>query len=200
MIKPGITRVGGLAFGASAALLILCYQATAQEQDAVRQFDPRSGEFLKVDPADVSAGEIYNHYSSRHERYVWAYALEDGSFSYPLGPGTTESPRNFALAMSDAEMEQLLRSAGNTVGRSWVENQEIRVRLGVDDKWSVLATAGSNRSHFDLNSGRRWEWHGSRRMPVSHINGYTWRYDSGRYVAANPWLASVLPASCSCMP
>ncbi len=172
----------------------------AETQSAIRRFDPRNRELVPVKIQDVEPGKIYNHFSASRNRYVWAYALEDGKFSYALGPGSTESPSNFDLTTSAQETEQLYeqRTYGELKG-AWGAGSYM-ARLGGDDQWAVLPfSMTASRSHYDLDSGRRWEWHGDRRVAVGHTNGYTWLYADGRYVPANPWLGSNRSAQQSCL-
>ena len=160
----------------------------------VRRINPRTREFQPVAPADVVPGKIYSHYSERHGRYVWAFATEGGNFSYALGPGTTESPRNFDLPISTEQTEELLQEAlGDWADAFGRMESEIMVRLGADDEWDVLRSP-SSRSHYDLDNRRRWEWHGSRKVRVVHTNGNTWRYQDDWYVPAYPWIS----AACGC--
>lgn len=162
----------------------------AKKSDSVRIFDPVKREFVPIDPVKVEPGKIYNHYSDRHGEYVWAYAKGDGKFSYALGPGTLEMPTNVALTTTPEETDRLLeeRGFGTRDPRRWYRT-EVRIRMDGNQEWQVLEqNYSSNRSHFDLDSHRRWEWHGDRRIPVRHTGGDTWRYDDGRYVPEHPWL------------
>jgi hypothetical protein len=173
-----------VAFTTGICLLDITGQSFAAEvQDAIRKFDPRTREFVPVGPENVVAGKIYNYYSRRRQGYVWAYALKDGNFSYALGPGTTEVPENFALTTSTQETERLYEQRTYGGDRSAWEDGGYKVRLGEDDQWSVLESATAVcRSHYDLDSRRRWEWHGNRRVAVGFLHGYTWRYEDGRYL------------------
>ncbi|MGI9455872.1 MAG: hypothetical protein ACR2NU_04880 [Aeoliella sp.] len=164
----------------------------AELVEQVRMLDPRTRELVSIDSSEVEPGKIYNHYSHQRGDYVWAYALGQGRFSYALGPGSVESPSNFALRTSSRETQQLLEAEvyAGTEQSKWDE-RTIKVRLDDDDKWVARRPSFTdNRSHFDLDSGRRWEWHGSRRVGVVHTNGYLWRYEDGKYWPLNPWLGS----------
>ena len=201
------SRPGGRLARAAVLIAACCASshlaAQNEEPDAlVRRLDPVDQTMVPIDLADVIPGKIYNRYSQRHQRYVWSIALEDGKFSYAFGPGTTEQPTNFDLASSPELTQELVEeAAGDWAAKSAREGRQIYVRLGEDGQWNVLQLA-SMRSHFDLDSGRRWEWHGKRRVPVGHLGGYTWRFDGQWYVPANgwarPWLGGSLPASCPC--
>lgn len=165
--------------------------------DVVRRYDPRSDKFVEVAADAIKPGKIYNHYSKSQGRFVWAYATDGGGFSYALGPGSTESPTSFDLVTSARETARLVeRVAGNWASASQKTGSRIMVRLGEDGKWSVLRSA-SIRSHYDLDTLRRWEWHGERRVAVSHTGGYLWLFDGAWYTPAGPWLLS--SSSCGCL-
>lgn len=169
--------------------------AQANESDnPVRKINPLTRELLPVEPGKIIPGKIYKHFSPAHNRYVWAYAVEDGGFSYAFGPGTTEFPANFDLATSAAQTEQLLESEAGAAWTKSVRQGEgkFMVRLTPEDRWEVLRFA-SIRSHFDLDTGQRWEWQGGRKVAVLNTNGYEWKFADGWYVPANPWL----PATCA---
>lgn len=173
--------------------------AAEPEAVQVRRFDPRVGEFQPVAPEEVVPGKIYNHYSPQHGRYVWAFAEQGGRFSYALGPGSAESPRNFDLASSEEETLQVLKAAA---GEDWVKAMEReggrgKVRLGADGRWSVVK-GRMIRSHFDLDSGRRYEWHGARRVAVIHSNGDQWAFVDDWYVPAIPVRWAPLHVACPC--
>ncbi len=167
----------------------------------VRRADPRSGEPVPVDPAQIKPGKIYSHFSPRHNRYVWAYAVEGGGFSYALGPGSTELPENFDLATSSRETQQLVEEAAGTwFEKSRTEASKIYVRLGTDGRWEVVPTR-TIRSHYDLDSGLRWEWHGRRRVSVLNSRGYHWGFNGKSYVPASSpvVLGPHISSSCACV-
>ena len=164
-------------------------------EPAVRKYDPSNQSFQPVDSDAIIPGKIYNHYSAKHGRYVWAFALEGGGFSYPLGPGSTESPRNFDLVTSVAETQRLIDERVGEWGKySKNEGRKLLVRLGTNDQWQLLRS-NSVRSHFDLDSGRRWQWSGQRKVPIGHLGGYTWVHDGSWYRPATPLLSIVFPTS-----
>ncbi len=157
---------------------------------AVRRYDPRNRSFVSVAATQIQPGKIYNHLSQRQGRYVWAYAKVGGGFDYALGIGSTELPSNFDLVTSSQQTKKLLEDAAGTwFERSQQEGSTIFVRLGADNVWHV-ASGRTIRSHYDLNTGRRWEWHGNQRAAVVHTNGYRWTTSGDRYLPANPWNSS----------
>ena len=147
----------------------------------VLRYDPLSQTLKPLENKKVTTGKIYSHFSPEHKRYVWAYALGDGKWSYPLGPGTTELPDHFDLVTPPALTRALLEQrAGEWLARSRQEGSPILARLAADDHWELLEFR-SVRSHYDLDSGCRWEWHGEQRIGVLHPHGRRWKYIEGRY-------------------
>ena len=57
------------------------------------------------------------------------------------------------------------------------------VRLGEDESWTLVRNA-TIPNVFDLETGRRWEWHGQRRVAVVHTAGYEWQFDDGKALPA----------------
>ena len=158
--------------------------ATKASTRPVLRYDPLSQSLKPLEKNKIIPGKIYSHFSAANNRYVWAYALRDGKWSYPLGPGTTELPDHFDLVTPPALTRALLEQrAGEWLARSRQEGSPILARLAVDDHWELLEFR-SVRSHFDLDSGYRWEWHGDQRIGVLHPHGRRWKYDEGRYQPA----------------
>ena len=158
--------------------------ATKASTRPVLRYDPLSQSLKPLGKNKIIPGKIYSHFSAGHNRYVWAYALRDGKWSYPLGPGTTELPDHFDLVTPPALTRALLEQrAGEWLARSRQEGSPILARLAADDHWELLEFR-SVRSHFDLDSGYRWEWHGEQRIGVLHPHGRRWKYDEGRYQPA----------------
>ena len=177
-----------------------CVAAEESDTASVRKYDPANASFVPVRTAEIKPGKIYSHFSPRHDRYVWAYAKPGGGFSHALGTGSTELPSNFDLAGSRRETEDLVaEAAGDWLERSRREGSKVFVRLGADDKWTIVR-GRSVRSHYDLDSGLRWEWHGNRRVSVMHTHGYVWSVSGDRYLPAIPWHLSQLwyDGACTC--
>lgn len=176
--------------------------ADDQTMGSVRKYDPRNESFVPVKPEEIKPNKIYSHYDLGRSRYVWAYAKQEGGFSYPLGPGSTELPDNFDLVATKSEVKALLgQAAGSWLSASRQEGVDIYVRLDAENQWRVFR-GRSIRSHYDLDTRRRWEWHGARQVAVRHVHGYLWNHDGKRYQAANAsyfspsWYHSGCKSSC----
>jgi hypothetical protein len=168
-------------------------EQNAADQAPIRRFDPQTATLVPVAASEVVAGKLYNRYSERYGRYVWSYAQEGGGFGYTLGPGSTEVPENFDLGPEPEQIEALI----NEAAKDWYKTarnlgRPVFVRLGSDGLWRALQF-NSIRSHYVLESGRRWEWHGVRRAAVSHTFGSTWKYDGRRYHPAGHPASQIYP-------
>ena len=185
------TRGLWLSFPCLAIGFLLFMPATAEEKPTteatskpVQRYDPLSQSLQPIDDNKIISGKIYHHFSLEHDRYVWAYALPNGKWSYPFGPGTTELPDHFDLVTPPALTRALLEQrAGEWLARSRQEGSPILARLAADDHWELLEFR-SVRSHFDLESGYRWEWHGDQRIGILHTHGRRWRYNEESYEPA----------------
>lgn len=159
--------------------------ADVQTMGSVRKYDPVNETFVPVKLQDIKPGRIYSHYNAGRGRYVWAYAKQGGGFSYPLGPGSTELPDNFDLVATKNEVKALLgQAAGSWLSASRQEGVDIYVRLDAENRWRVFR-GRSIRSHYDLDTRRRWEWHGTRQVAVRHVHGYLWNHDGQQYQAVH---------------
>ncbi|MEQ8210794.1 MAG: hypothetical protein RH917_13285 [Lacipirellulaceae bacterium] len=188
MTRVALSRGAWLSLWAIVAVSLsakIGLSADEQTTGSVRKYDPKNETFVPVKSQDIKPGKIYSHYSPSRGRYVWAYAKQGGGFSYPLGPGSTELPDNFDLIATKSEIKALLgQAAGSWLSASRQEGVDIYVRLDTDDRWRVFR-GRSLRSHYDLDTKRRWEWHGTRQVAVRHIHGYLWDYEGQQYQAVN---------------
>jgi hypothetical protein len=179
-----------------------CWSADSQSPPAVRRPNPgNDDDFSPVAPDQVIPGKIYNYFSPSHGRYVWAFAKTGGRFSYTLGPGTTENPANFDVATSESETREIIESeAGPWAKQSRRERSTIFVRLGPDNLWKVVRSRAI-RSHYDIDSGQRWEWHGKRKVAVLNTGGNHWMHDGTRYrrALAQTVVTGTLPGPCRCV-
>ena len=67
------------------------------------------------------------------------------------------------------------------------------VRLTDDGTWTLVRQP-TIANVFDLETGRRWEWHGERRVAVIHTGGYEWSLVGGKFVPMT--FAVAAPYSC----
>ena len=191
-----VLTLSGVLFTSSQFVFAEVAEQTGEPQ--VRRPAPDSDQFYPVKPEEILPGKIYSHFSQRYHRYVWAYALPDGGFSYPLGPGSTEDPDNFDVTTSKKETRKILESyAGPWAKQSRSEGRKIHVRLGDDNRWTVVR-GSSIRTHFDLDSRLRWEWHGKHKAAVLHLYGRRWEYHEDGYRPLISWTGVIQPTCSNC--
>ena len=61
--------------------------------------------------------------------------------------------------------------------------RDVFLKLDENDTWQ-LYHATSIPKVFDRMTGKRWEWHGSRRVAVLHTVGAVWQWRNGRHYPA----------------
>ena len=154
----------------------------AQEVDRqVKRFDPVTREPALVPADEILQGKIYQHYNKRMGRRVWAFAREGGTFSHALGEGTTQPTSRFDLPFSTEQQMAIVAEVAPRWARALEQiGSKIFVRLQVDDNWKLVQHAAIP-CLYDLETQRRWEWHGDRRVAVGHSAGYRWLVEEGRY-------------------
>ena len=147
---------------------------------AVKRFDP--GRRLLVPVQKPLPGKIYNHYSDTLNRRVWAFVKSDGSFSHALGEGTVQSTKQFDFPYSTAEQQEMVAEIAPRWAKSMQQiGSEVFVRLNREQTWNLVQHL-TIPSIYDLETGRRWEWHGNRQVAIGHTVGYRWQVVNGRYV------------------
>jgi hypothetical protein len=185
-------------------LLAALGPVTARAEDAdqeVKRFDPLALELVVVPAAEVQPGKIYSHYSKRLGFRVWALAREDGTFSHALGEGTTQPTIRFDLPYSTEQQMEMVAAAAPRWAKAMEQiGSNIHVRLGADQKWKLVQHV-TIPSVYDLETQRRWEWHGDRRVAVGHTAGYRWLVEAGRYQPASHMWYGTAPqptGGCGC--
>jgi hypothetical protein len=173
-----------IALATAACTLALLTQASSQAQapanqgevdrTVIERFDPFSNALVAVPSAEIKPGHLYKRFSERMGRRVWSLALPGGGFEYAMAPGSTQPARLLDLRATEQQMrEELLERAPDLAAAIDVRGGTAFVRLMPDDTWQVVQqpTIGNV---FDLETSRRWEWHGARRVAVMHTLGYEW--------------------------
>jgi hypothetical protein len=182
------------------AFLLAPFAAGAAEESidrAVKRLDP--GRSALVPVQSPIPGKIYNHYSDRMNRRVWAFVQPDGSFSHALGEGSTQNTKMFDFPYSTAQQQEMIAEIAPRWAKSMQQvGSEIFVRLNREQTWNLVQHL-TIPSIYDLETGRRWEWHGDRRVAVGHTGGYRWRMEDGRYLPESnyPYGMTIEPMGCS---
>jgi hypothetical protein len=165
--------------------------ATPVDTARVYRFDPLTDELVAVQAEEIMPGYIYNRYSPVMNRRVWSLALEGGGFEYAMAPGSVQQARLLDLRATEEQLRDELNERAPALAKMMdIRGAVAHVRLSEDDRWELVqqVTIGSV---FDLETSRRWEWHGPRRVAVMHTTGYEWMLVDGRFLPAviypRPW-------------
>jgi hypothetical protein len=164
----------------------------AYRDDGIMRFDPISDHLVSVPLDEVKPKYLYFHYNPKFNRQVWSFAEEGGTFGHALGPGTLQAGSRLDIQATEAEkMDRLRELAPQLAERTRVFVGSVFVRLNDDGEWDLAGRSGVS-SIYDLETGRRWEWHAGRRIPITHRLGWQWEYFDGKYVPAggcssSPW-------------
>jgi hypothetical protein len=163
--------------------------ASAQEpagRDQVFRWDPLQEKLVAVPPGERKPRSIYNHYSPRLGQWVWAFLLQNGQFSYALGPGTTQEGDRLDLRISREEgLDTLSRTDPRDARRLLKSGEKVAFELNERGQWTIDVSVNRAITVFNLESGRRWEETQWGYIPIVHWCGDRWAYCDGRYVVAN---------------
>lgn len=170
-------------------------------RDTVYRFDLLAQELVPVPRKEWKPGHVYYRFHSRLGRHVWSIAGADGGFRYAIGPGSVQQTRQFDLRATPEERQRLLRTRAPEMARLLeIQGTLPTVRLDADEGWQ-LNVGPTVTSVFDLETGRRWEWHGSEPVGVIHSGGSLWSATETAYLPIDPVRPPVLPltaADCPC--
>jgi hypothetical protein len=170
--------------------------AEAPLDRSIKRLDPVQRVLVSVQ--EPISGKIYNHYSDRLSRRVWAFARSDGSFSHAMGEGTTQNTKNFDFPYSTEQQQAIIAEVAPRWAKSMQHvGSEAYVRLNSEQTWRLVQHL-TVPSLFDLETMRRWEWHGQRRVAVGHTGGYRWRVVAGRYLPESGYSYGVVSTPMGC--
>jgi hypothetical protein len=184
--------------------------ASRAVRDIVYRNDLIGQKLVPVPRAELKAGSVYYRYHPGRGRHVWSLATDDGGFRYAMGPGSVQETRQFDLRASAEERQRQLQARAPGAARLLeIQGTVPSVRLSADDRWELTTDAApggpngpSVTSVFDLDTGRRWEWHGSEPTGVIHSGGNHWTPGGRDYLPVAPLRPFVLPVSpawCRCV-
>jgi hypothetical protein len=174
--------------------------AVAQSQTDTTDLDPAAiyrvqpggdgAEMIAVPAEDLKPGMVYNYYNSGLGRRAWGFATEDGSFQYAFGEGTTVPTNRFDFRIAASERSAILERESPGLERDVeISGRPPVVQLTASGNWRLARVTSPTRV-FDVETGRRWEWHGGRRLTVLHTHGDLWSIVDGRYQPATAWYAT----------
>jgi hypothetical protein len=170
--------------------------AEAPLDRSIKRFDPVKRDMVTIQ--EPIPGKIYSHYSDLLSRRVWAFARSDGSFSHAMGEGTTQNTKNFDFPYSTEQQQAIIAEVAPRWAKSMQHvGSEAYVRLNSEQTWRLVQHL-TVPSLFDLETARRWEWHGRRRVAIGHTGGYRWRVVAGRYLPESGYSYGVVSTPMGC--
>jgi hypothetical protein len=192
MVRLGFIVALGLASLAAPPLAAQPESGTAQpaaqatvDPATVYRFDPFRRELVATPPEEIKPGYAYFRHHPGMGRHVWSLATADGGFEYVMGVGSVAPARALDLRATPAEMQRQLAEEAPELKRIMDTRGTIAyVRLADERTWTLVPQP-TIPSVYDLESLRRWEWHGERRVAVMHTGGFDWLQVDGRFVPAS---------------
>jgi hypothetical protein len=150
----------------------------------VYRFDPITESFGPIERTALKPFHIYYRFSTVLDRWVWSKTTPDGRLEFAMGPGSVQRAFLFDLTASMEERMRVLEERAPELARMYVvQGARASMRLSADGKWELHGISSVGHV-YDLESGRRWEWHGDHRAEVVHGGGNSWRFDDERFVPA----------------
>lgn len=158
--------------------------AEALDRAVVYRFDPIQSKLVAVPPAEIKIDHVYYRYSAARSRHVWSKAAGKGRFVYVMGPGSVQLASLFDIRATAEEKQKALESRSPAAAKLFAtRGAQPALKLDAAGRWSI-ATVPTDGSVFDLETGRRFEWHGDRAVEVVHSGGNSWTRRDDRYVPA----------------
>ncbi|HYO23493.1 MAG TPA: hypothetical protein VEQ85_00935 [Lacipirellulaceae bacterium] len=150
----------------------------------IQRFDPLSTTMVNVVASEIKPGYLYHRYHAGLARRVWSVAAPGGGFLYAMAPGSTQPAWMLDLRATpeqlrnelDARVPGLLQLMDTRGAAAFV-------RLTTGGTWELVPRP-TIANVYDLETLRRWEWHGPRRVAVMHTSGYEWLQVNGQFVPA----------------
>jgi hypothetical protein len=187
---------------AAAATGLAQSPAAFEENARIDRYDPFLAKLVAVAPADVKPGFVYLRYSPQLKRRVWSVAAEGGGFLYAMAPGSVQPARALDLRATPQQMRaELMARAPELAKIMDIRGGVAYVVLTDQGAWQLVRQP-TIANVYDLETGRRWEWHGERRVAVVHTGGDDWLQVDGRFVPASypvmAWSAYPARAGSAC--
>ena len=159
-------------------------RAATLDPATVYRYDPIESKLVAVRPAEIKTDHVYYRYSASRKRHVWSKAAGQGRFLYVMGPGSVQVAKLFDIRATAEEKQKALESRSPAAAKLFAtRGAPPAFKLDESDRWSI-ATVPTDGSVFDLETGRRFEWHGDRPVEVVHSGGNAWTRQGDRYAPA----------------
>jgi hypothetical protein len=150
----------------------------------VYRYDPITETFSPIDRATLKPFHIYYRFSPVLDRWVWSKTSPDGRLEFAMGAGSIQSAFLFDLTATMEERMRVLEERAPELARKYaVQGARASMILAADGTWALHGISSVGHI-YDLETSRRWEWHGDHRAEVVHGGGNSWRIDDGRFVPA----------------
>jgi hypothetical protein len=169
--------------------------APGSDTSLIYKFDPLSKKYSAVARKDVKPQHVYQRYSSGMGKWVWSKAAADGTLRFAFGPGSSQPAALFDMpATSEERTKAFEKQAPELSKRLSINGAKPSLRLGDDGQWSLMPDSTKGRV-YDLETGQRFEWHGSNVVPVTHGTGSNlWTRAGGQYLPVGEKRYSVPPS------
>lgn len=156
--------------------------ATPLDQGTVYRLDLFTEALRPVPKHELKKGAIYFRYSARSGQHVWSRVNQEGAFEFALGPGSVQPAWRFDIREGQEDQLRLLEQrAPELYRRLATEGARPMIKLDEQGRWDIDLASNEGRV-FDMETGQRWEWHGGRRVAVTHTGGRLWAYQDHDYV------------------
>ncbi len=141
------------------------------DRSLVYRFDPITETFSPIDRAALKPRHVYYRFSPVLGRWAWSKTADDGRLEFAMGPGSVQQAFLFDLTATMEERMRVLQERAPDVARLYaVQGARASMILGEDGKWRLHGVQSLGYV-LDLETGRRWEWHGDHRVEVVGGNG-----------------------------
>lgn len=150
----------------------------------VYRYDPITEAFSPIDHVKLKPAHVYYRFSPELGRWVWSKATPDRRLEFAMGPGSIQSAFLFDLTATMEERMRVLQERAPELARKYaVQGARASMILAANGTWALHGISSVGHV-YDLETSRRWEWHGDHRAEVVHGGGNSWRMDAGRFVPA----------------
>ncbi len=193
---PYATILTAVVKAAAVAVISLAAAVAAADKPVYRIAPLEPTQVAEVPRSEIKEGLIYRYYNENLGRSVWGVAQADGSFRYALGPGSVQPVERFDLRLTDEERSRIVNDAAPGL-EGYLESTGRTPTIALDYqlRWQLVKTASISKI-YDLETQRRWEWHGKRQLSVLHSSGNRWAVVNRQYVPLvdPPQLYSLSPS------
>lgn len=144
------------------------------DRSLVYRFDLIAETFSPIERAECKPLHVYYRFSPILGRWVWSKVAADGRLEFAMGPGSVQQAFLFDLTATMDERMQVLRERAPELARQYgIQGARASMILGDDGKWKLHGVQSLGYV-LDVETGRRWEWHGDHRAEVVGGHGSSW--------------------------